>query len=226
MKPSFHKVPVNSENSFSIRRDKKPNFECIWHYHPELELHYIIKGTGVQFIGDNVSNFSDGDLIFLGQNLPHTWRCKEEFFQNDPNLNVEAIVLHFLPDCLGKDFLNIPETFLIKDFFDASRKGFLIKEPAKSTIVSLLHQTLQSEGVDKIILIISIIKELINAEKTSISDSSNNFPKSDSKMELFDSIYSFILKNYNREITLDEIAAKANMSISSFCRTFKAPFDS
>ena len=221
MKPSFHKVPVNSENSFSIRRDLKPNFECIWHYHPEMELHYIIKGSGVQFIGDNVSNFCDGDLIFVGQNLPHTWRCKEEFFQNDPNFNVEAVVLHFLPDCLGKQFLNIPETVLVKDFFEASRKGFLIKEPAKSNIINLLYQTLESEGIDKIILIIRIIKELIDADKSSISDSSNNHPKSDLKMELFDSIYTFILKNYNREITLDEIAGHANMSVSSFCRTFK-----
>lgn len=221
MKPSFHKVPVKSGNSFSIRRDLKPHFECIWHFHPELELHYIIKGAGVQFIGDNVSNFSDGDLIFLGQNLPHTWRCKEEFFQNDPKLNVEAIVLHFLPHCLGKEFLTIPETVSINDFFEASKKGFLIKDPAKTTIVSLLHKTLKSEGIDKIILIISILKELINANKSSISDYSNNHLKSDSKMILFDKIYSFTLKNYNREITLEEIAGNANMSISSFCRTFK-----
>lgn len=221
MKPSFHKVPIRSGNSFSIRWDLKPHFECIWHFHPEMELHYIIKGAGVQFIGDNVTNFADGDLIFLGQNLPHTWRCKEDFFQNDPKLNVEAIVLHFLPQCLGKGFLSIPETVLIKHFFESSKRGFLIKEPAKSTIVSLLYKTLKAEGIDKIILIISILKELIYANKTSISDFYTNYPKSDSKIALFDTIYSFTLKNYNREISLEEIAGIANMSISSFCRTFK-----
>lgn len=221
IKPSFHKVPLKSGDSFSVRRDLRPHFESIWHYHPEMELHYTVKGTGVKFIGDNVSNFSDGDMIFLGPNLPHTWRCAEEFFQNDPGLHVEAIVLHFLPDCFGKEFLSIPETALIRDFFEASKRGFLIKEPAKSIIVKLLNDSLESEGIDRVIIMVNILKQLINADKSNISDFSNLSPNIDIKMSLFDSIYSYALKNYNREISLDEIANHANMSISSFCRTFK-----
>lgn len=221
VKPSFHKVPLKSGNSFSIRRDLRPHFESIWHYHPEMELHYIVKGTGVKFIGDNVSNFSDGDMIFLGPNLPHTWRCAEEFFQNDPGLHVEAIVLHFLPECFGKEFLNIPETALIREFFEASKRGFLIKEPAKTVIVNLLQKMLQSSGIDRVIVMVNILKELMNANKSRISDFSNLCPANDIKMSLFDSIYSYALKNYNREISLDEIASHANMSVSSFCRTFK-----
>ncbi|MGV8915190.1 MAG: AraC family transcriptional regulator [Kaistella sp.] len=221
IKPSFHKVPLKSGDSFSVRRDLRPHFESIWHYHPEMELHYTVKGTGVKFIGDNVSNFSDGDMIFLGPNLPHTWRCAEEFFQNDPGLHVEAIVLHFLPECFGKEFLSIPETALIRDFFEASKRGFLIKEPAKSVIVKLLNDSLESEGIDRVIIMVNILKQLINADKSNISDFSNHSPTIDIKMSLFDSIYTYALKNYNREISLDEIANHANMSISSFCRTFK-----
>lgn len=221
MKPSFHKVPLKSGNSFGIRRDVRPHFDSIWHYHPEMELHYIIKGTGVQFIGDNVSNFSDGDMLFLGQNLPHTWRCAEEFFQNDRSLQVEAIVLHFLPSCFGKEFLNIPETVLVRDFFEASKRGFIIKEPSKSVIINLLYKTLDSGGIDRVILMMNILKELMSAEKVWISDFTNPSPAIDKKMSLFNSIYSYALKNYNREISLDEIANHANMSVSSFCRTFK-----
>lgn len=221
IKPSFHKVPVKSGNSFSIRRDVRPHFDSIWHYHPEMELHYIIKGTGVQFIGDKVSNFSDGDMLFLGQNLPHTWRCADEFFQNDPALYVEAIVLHFLPECFGKDFFSIPETILVKDFFEASKRGFIIKEPSKSAIINLLDKTLESSGIDRVILMINILKELMNAEKLWISDFTNPSPAIDKKMSLFNSIYSYALENYNRQISLGEIANHANMCVSSFCRTFK-----
>ena len=100
MKPHFHKVPITLENSFSIRRDIAPNFGTLWHYHPELELHYTVQGEGVKFIGDNVSNFSSGDMILLGENLPHTWHCKEEYFHEKSNLVTEALVLHFNPSCL------------------------------------------------------------------------------------------------------------------------------
>lgn len=221
LKPSFHKVPLKSGNSFSIRRDLHAHFDSIWHYHPEMELHYTVKGTGVKFIGDNVSNFSEGDMIFLGPNLPHTWRCAEEFFQNDPSLHVEAIVMHFSAECFGKEFFNLPETALLRDFFEASKRGFLIKDPAKSVIVNLMQKTLGSEGIDRVILLVNILKELVNAEKSRISDFSNLSPAVDVKMSLFDSIYSYALKNYYREISLDEIASHANMSVSSFCRTFK-----
>jgi mannose-6-phosphate isomerase-like protein (cupin superfamily) len=80
MKPLFQKVPVKLESSFSVRHDVRPNFGGIWHYHPELELHYIIRGEGVRFIGDNISNFSHGEIVLVGENLPHTWRCKESIF--------------------------------------------------------------------------------------------------------------------------------------------------
>src|SRR3954454_2165183 len=111
MKPHFHKVPQQLESSFSIRRDF--SFGSLWRYHPELELHYVIRGEGVRFIGDNISNFSSGEIVLLGSNLPHTWRCKEEYFENNPSHDVEAIVIHFLPDCLGRDFLSLPEAYMI-----------------------------------------------------------------------------------------------------------------
>jgi AraC-like DNA-binding protein len=221
MKPHFHKVPIESDNSFSIRRDIKPHFESVWHYHPELELHYIIEGEGIQFIGDNINNFSGGDMIFLGQNLPHTWRCKEDYFRSTSDLHVDAIVLHFLPSCFGYDFLNIPEASSINYFFEAAKKGFIIKGASKSVISQLLHQTLNSKGVDKLIFFLTIIKELIQAEKYSISDFSNNYPKNDSEMAMFDKIYSYTLENYRQEITLKQIAGLANMSVTSFCRSFK-----
>src|SRR5690606_11771723 len=100
MKPLFHKVPTKLQSSFSIRHDIKPRFDTIWHYHPELELHLTVRGEGVRFIGDNISNFSSGELVLLGENLPHTFRCKDEYFAANSTLEVEAIVIHFLPDCL------------------------------------------------------------------------------------------------------------------------------
>ncbi|MEJ1741422.1 cupin domain-containing protein, partial [Escherichia coli] len=88
------------QTSFSIRHDVKPNFGSVWHYHPELELHHVIRGEGVRFIGDNISNFSSGDMLLLGSNLPHTWSCNEAYFSRVREHVVEAIVIHFLPDCL------------------------------------------------------------------------------------------------------------------------------
>jgi len=61
MKPHLLKFNLKNESSFVIRHDVVPHFYNKWQYHPELELVYIIKGSGRQFIGDNVHHFKAGD---------------------------------------------------------------------------------------------------------------------------------------------------------------------
>src|SRR5690606_13807535 len=155
MKPLFRKVPVKLESSFSIRHDVMPNFGNVWHYHPELELHYTIKGEGVRFIGDNIGNFSEGELILLGENLPHAWRCKEEYYQNNPDLEIEAIVIQFLPDCLGKYLLTLPETYQIPQLYKKAKSGMIINGSAKEKIIDLMHQATTAEHLDRIIILLS-----------------------------------------------------------------------
>ncbi|HMF72703.1 MAG TPA: AraC family transcriptional regulator [Flavitalea sp.] len=222
MKPHFHKVPVKLDNSFSLRHDSKPNFGTVWHYHPELELHYIIKGQGVQFIGDNISNFSAGDMILLGENLPHTWRCKEEYFLEGSVLEVEAYALHFLPACLGRDFLNLPEAFLIPKLFEKAKRGLIIKGKAKAELANLLEQATHVTDLDRLILFLSILKILAAAEETETITSAYPFNQSnEAEMERLEKIYSYTLENYKNDISLEEIASIANMSGTSFCRYFK-----
>ena len=47
------------------------NFLKVWHYHPELELDVILKGSETRFVGDNIENFMPGDIVFMCKNLPH-----------------------------------------------------------------------------------------------------------------------------------------------------------
>src|SRR5690606_5162485 len=145
------------ENSFSIRHDIAPNFGTLWHYHPELELHYTIKGEGVKFIGDNISNFSGGDMILLGEKLPHTLHCKEEYFLKNSKLKTEALVLHFHPDCLGKAFFNLPEAYLISNLLEKAKNGLSIHGESKSKIIALLQQLLEAKNLTRVIHLLSIL---------------------------------------------------------------------
>ena len=46
MKPHLLKIPKAEEHSFSVRYDVVSFFYNKWHYHPELELVYIIEASG------------------------------------------------------------------------------------------------------------------------------------------------------------------------------------
>jgi AraC-like DNA-binding protein len=223
MKPHFHKVPIGLAHSFGIRHDRKPNFGTLWHYHPELELHYIIKGRGVQYIGDTVSGFSDGDMILLGQNLPHAWRCSPEYFQGDASYEVEAIVLHFSSTCLGKNFLELPEAQLIPLLFEKAKKGLKISGQAKEQTSQLLHSLLHASQLDRLILLLQILNTLAESHELETISPGYTFSHlhNVAEMERLERIYSFVMENYRRNISLEEMAALSHLSVTSFCRYFK-----
>ncbi|MCJ8210029.1 AraC family transcriptional regulator [Mucilaginibacter sp. RS28] len=223
MKAHFLKVPIAQQNSFSIRRDVQPSFRGIWHYHPELELHYIIKGEGVRFIGNKINNFSAGEIVLLGENLPHCWRCKEEYFQNNPDLNVEAIVVHFLPEFLGPQMLNLPETFQMAKMFERAKNGLMVKPHARKQIAKLMEETLQANNLTRIISLLKIFDILIDEENTDLITTNPQTFLSSNEAEIvrLKKIYSYTLTNYKNEISLEEIASISNLSVTSFCRYFK-----
>ena len=223
MKPLFHKVPVKLESSFSIRHDVKSNFVGIWHYHPELELHYIIKGEGVRFIGDKISNFSPGEIVLLGENLPHTWRNSEQYYQNNPDIGIEVIVIHFLPDCLGKYLLNLPEAFLLPKLFEKAKSGMVITGKARTQIAELMKAAVDATNLDRIIVFLSILKVLSETTefKPIVTGQNVFYQSNESDVLRLNKVCNYTLSNYNKEITLEEIASISNLSVTSFCRYFK-----
>jgi AraC-like DNA-binding protein len=223
MKPHFHKVPSTSEYSFIFRNDKKPNFGTLWHFHPELELHYIIKGEGTQYIGDTVSRFSDGDLILLGENLPHTWRCAEKYFHGNPYVSIEAFVLQFLPTCFGKDFLVLPETQCISTLYENAKKGMIFYGETKEKISKILNKIMIASNLERIIHLLEILQILgSTTEYQTISPGyANRHLTNVSEMHRLEKIYTYVLANYRKEISLEIVASIANLSVSSFSRYFK-----
>lgn len=227
MKPHYHKVPIGLAQSFGIRQDRKPNFGTQWHYHPELELHFIIKGQGIQYIGETVSGFSDGDLILLGENLPHTWRCSQEYFQGDPSHQVEAVVLHFSPTCLGKNFLELPEAKPIPILFEKAKKGLKITGKTKDKISQLLYELLEASPLDRLIHLLQILNILAESQEIETISPGYSFSHLHnlSEMERLEKIYSYVMGNFRKNISLEEMASIANLSVTSFCRYFKKMTD-
>src|SRR4051812_21235865 len=142
MKPDLLKIERSPEHSFSIRHDVMPRFYNKWHYHPEIELVYIIRGTGRQFIGDNIHHFKPGDMILLGQNLPHLWRSDDRFLVKNSRLKVEAIILHFTAECFGENFFQLPENKTLRHLFERASQAVRIKNATRDQVGILLKDLL------------------------------------------------------------------------------------
>ena len=66
MKASYEHVDLKQKNSFRVIHLKYPN-ACgvIWHYHPEYEIVYVVKGRGKRYIGSHTSFYEGTDLVII-----------------------------------------------------------------------------------------------------------------------------------------------------------------
>lgn len=220
MKPHFHKVPAQLESSFSIRHDT--SFGSLWHYHPELELHYLVRGEGVRFIGDNISNFSSGEIILLGENVPHKWHCGEGESPEDASCGVEAIVIHFSANFMGNDMLSLPETRLLPLLFEKAKNGMAIVGETHEKLIPLIEGASKAENLDRLIAMLSILKILSETKEFYPIARDQSFYQSDKyETERLNKVCTYTMANYSKPITLEQIAAITNLTTTSFCRYFK-----
>jgi AraC-like DNA-binding protein len=223
MRPQLLLVPKGPNQSFSARHDIVPHFLNMWHYHNELELIYIVNGEGTQFIGDHISRFSKGDVLLIGSNLPHYWRCDDNYFRDIPELFAEAKVVHFRQDFFGEHFMNLPELINISAVLKRAEQGLLIKGQTKEKLKPLLLGIQTATSAKKVILLLEMLHVIaISTDLTLLSSSTfqNNYNKSET--ERLNDIYNYTMSNFKQKISLAEIASIACLSVNSFCRYFKS----
>ncbi|WP_209332212.1 AraC family transcriptional regulator [Lunatimonas salinarum] len=211
---------INGNQSVTIQHYSSRNFLKIWHYHPEYELDIILTSKGTRFVGDSVDKFMPGDIVLLGQNLPHLWLNNNAYFEEGSALTAEAIVIHF-----GEKFVSglgfIPELAKILTLITKADCGIAFRGAANEGIIQSAKEMIKSSGHQKVLFLMDILARLSIVEEHSLL-SSPGFVNSFSQMSKnrMGPVYDFVISNFKQEIRLDTVAAIANMNSSSFSRYF------
>lgn len=215
MKTLIQKIHVEEENSFACRLYRTPHFETNWHKHEEYELILITEGHGTALIGDYVGDYKPGDIYFLGSGLPHWFR------KSHHNITGGAIVLHFLKDFWGDNFLQLPEMKTVLRLLDSDNNGIQLQKNLQKNITALIPQIEKANGLDRIYLLLKSLQQMSESKQyiviTKAFDSSAN-NKENSAIE---KIFTYSFKHFLEPVTLANVAAVADMTIPTFCRFFK-----
>jgi len=216
MRAALQKSPISENCVFEIKRLTAPYFDPNWHFHPEYQLFLVLKGAGTRFIGDHVSPFNNGDLVFTGPNLPHLWQSDHEYFKENNDLTTEGIVIYFPENFLGKDFLQKNEMYKIKQLFQKAQRGMEILGDASQ------HGMVTVSDFDRVLMLLSLLNILANSSEYKLlaSDGYSNSMK-ETETDRMNRVHAYVMKNFREKISLDEVAAIANMSSTSFSRYFK-----
>jgi AraC-like DNA-binding protein len=223
MKPQLLKVSTNLVHSFNARRDIMPNVNNHWHYHPEVELVYFKKGNGTQFIGDCITQFNTGDVVLVGSNLPHYWQFDGSYFNKEADVKADVSVVHFNENFWGDIFLELPENKEIKDVLKRSKRGIQITGANLMEIGNLIEKVIHAEGARKIILLMEVLLAIGDStENNTLASMGFQHNFQESEKDRINAIYNYTIANFKKKISLEEIAAVANISPNSFCKFFKS----
>ena len=210
-----------TDSSFSVKENHYPYFLKVWHFHHELELVLIKESHGTRFIGDNISPFQAGELVLIGENLPHMWQNHDSYFEDDSEKMATAIGIHFKKDFLGSHFFDIPEMKHISRLFEKARLGISFKNP-DDAIIKKMEDMLHEAPFQKTVSLIEILNSLTQHEEIELLSSdgySDSFQHIDNENMV--KTYEYVYKNFTKSIYLKDVADLVHMNPASFSRFFK-----
>lgn len=208
--------------SIAVRHDTAPRHHNVWHYHEELELINIKKGRGTFFVGDCIHQFSDKFFVLIGSNTPHYWLFDEEYININENKSADIRVIHFKPDYLGKDFLDLPESASIRAVYTLADRVLTFQDDDGDAFSKVFDEIMEQSPLNRLLTLSSLLNKIQRLTNSVLLMNSkySKMPQQDDYTRM-NKILDYIRFNYKIKIHLQEIAQIAGMSPNSFCRYFK-----
>lgn len=215
MKPLIQKLPVDSSSSFVARTYTTPHFETPWHQHVEYELVLENLGEGTAFVGDYIGEYRQGDVFFLGKNLPHWFRKK------DSALIGSAVVTQFREEIFKGNFLDLPEMHRIQTLLKNASHGILLTGRLRQRIGECLRQIEMLSGFSQLAALLDCLHQISISDEIRLLTNSPITSFSQQDQDRIHQVFEYSMQHFQRKIRIEEVAALTNQSVSAFCHYFK-----
>lgn len=214
-----------------IRKDEKASFRYLWssvhhrdeislHFHPELEISYIEKGSGYRMTGDFLEPYVQGELLLFPSGVPHCWIHNPESCL--PDGHRKGYFVQFAPELLetGVSFFS--------EWEYAAHRLLSIQQAVKFTgqtaerIIRIIEE-MSAQSPDERLL--SLLRLLYIAGTTTElipigvqGDAVSSITKNMKRTQL---IFKYVIEHYKEKVSLAEIAGIVSMTPTAFCAFFK-----
>lgn len=224
MKSKLFRIPKTGTESMLVQVDRVDQFYDSRHYHPELQITLILKGSGTRFIGDSIARFGPGDIYLIGPNLPHVFRNEGRSVNGDNGYAAASVSVYFKKDIFGNQFLTLPEVRAVSELINRTYRGIHVVNDDTVKLTGMIEELVILDGFDRILGLLSVLNILSQSQQRLVYISSMSFalPQKDSDNKRINDVFEFIMNNYESEIRLEKISEIANMVPTSFCRYFKS----
>lgn len=219
MQISYEKLVVDENSLFHHQEFIQTRFTSPFHLHDEFELILIKKSNGKLYVGNNVTNFSDGDIFLFAPGLPHCFYNNRGYEKG--NIPAHAVVVLFRRDFLGINFFSKTEVSQLNRLIKKGEFGVQILNPSKALINRMLELN-HKKNLERLGDFLLVLNELAGKRNTKLLSAWNNLSAASlSESKVINDVYKYVAENFQKEITFGIAASVANMQKAAFCRYFK-----
>lgn len=190
-----------------------------WHHHPEYELTLTLNSVGQRFIGDHAGEYEDGDLVLVGPNQPHTWVSRAKLAEDQPHV---ALVLWFHPQWIGRLLEGAVELSGVASMLARGRAGLKFSPETACGVRRDFEELFERPPARRLLSLLGILNRIADDKDaiTLATPVARHKPLTESR-DRIDRILLHLHQNYTRQISLDELADKAALSVSGLHRLFR-----
>lgn len=212
-------TPLTQSDCFTLFSRMKSQFDFPLHYHEEFELNFIQNAKNARrVIGDHIEDIDEMELVLVGSNLQHAW-----FTHNCKNKEIREITVQFHKDLFDDKLLRRNQLSFIRTMLEKSLRGILFSKETTQILAPRIIELNQKQGFDSVLELMSILHDLsISRNMRILSDASfNNTEQYTYNSRRIEKTLEYMNHNFDKPITLNEVARLANMSDAAFSRFFK-----
>lgn len=207
-----------SGNSFRFVKHGIPWEFIKWHFHPEFELHQIVKTDGRLFLGDTVVGFEPGDLFLVGPYTPHN------FVSNVPPGAIipdRDLVIQFRREWFDGCAKVLVEFAAMQSVLDEAVFGVRYDRETAKSVLPILAAMGDVGSADRLARLIKIFDCLASSpHKVILGRSRYVQDMSSVSLGRFHKAVDFIMSNIEDEIHMESVAEHVHMNCKSFSRWF------
>ena len=221
-------IPYKDGGAFAVTRYTTTHWPLQWHEHPELELTWIVRGSGLRYVGDVVDEFAVGDLILLGPGVPHSWSSEPV-----PGRLCESVVAQFPLDSFGASWRDVSEFRPLAALFDRAARGLQILGDAAITVRHELSAMVKLPPgplrIARLLLSLAVIAGAPAAEVRSLARLpggrlSGNRMSTTGKADPWAQLVRQLHDSAATPVAMAGMAARMGLSPPSFARAFRRRF--
>jgi AraC-like DNA-binding protein len=211
-------TPLTAGDCFTVFAKAGNNFEGPLHYHDDYELHLVLNAKGAKrVVGGHIEVIDDLELVLVGPDLYHGW-----FANECTSPEVTEIIIQFHRDLFDEKFLRRNQLSFLKGMLQRAPMGIVFSPEVilavKDRIVALNKQS----GFTSVLELLSILHELAtSADMKTLSDPSFINEKFFHNSRRVQKVFEHMNSNYNRKVSLAEVAQVVHMPEASFSRFIK-----